>query len=632
MCGIAGFFGPGDEHDLGRMTDVLTHRGPDDQGIWWSEELHGGLGHRRLAIRDIAGGHQPMWNEDHTVAVVFNGELYDINPLWSRLVQAGHQFTSDHSDTEVLVHGWEEWGESLPSMLNGMFAFAVLDLRRRTLFLARDRFGEKPLYWGRQGNLALFGSECTSLLCHSHFSPALDEEAIERYFAWGYIPSPRSLYTDIRKLEPGSSLLHDLSTGKDTITNWWRFRIEPDAGPLERPQHELEAEFRRLMNQAVDRRLVSDVPIGVFLSGGLDSSTVLAAACESMPAERIRAFTVGFEEASYDESDSAALVAKHFGVQHDVEMLRLSDAIADVPGVLERMDEPLADASVLPTWLLSRFTRKHVTVALSGDGGDELLAGYDPFAAFAPASIYHAIMPDVLHRGLEAVARRLPRSNRNMSLDFKIRRTLMGLRHDPSLWCPVWMGPLDPADRGRLFQSQRPIETLLEPAIQRWEQGRGLSRLERGLDFFTRFYLTEDILLKVDRATMMSSLESRAVFLDNDLVDFCRTLPIGLKYRRGVRKYLLRQAWRDVLPMEIIDRPKKGFGIPLAQWLRDLPSPADGIDVPGLDRSAMMTMWDEHRAGRADHRLAIWAWLSLQGVLRNHRRVQADRREVAVHG
>lgn len=618
MCGLVGFIGSGSMEDLERMTRRLAHRGPDGEGLHWFEELHGGIGHRRLAIRDLESGAQPMWNEDRTVAVVYNGEIYDASEMRRVLESHGHRFATDHCDTEILVHGWEEWGEDLPRRINGMFAFAVVDLRRDILFLARDRFGEKPLYYARQGDLTLFASECSPLLAHPEFKPALDPVAIQRFFAWGYLPAPQTLYREIHKVEPGAWIRQNLKTGDVRREFYWKFMLDPDASMELKSEMDLEMELRSLMDHSVTRRLVSDVPIGLFLSGGLDSAVVLESATRSMPRERIRTFTIGFEEASFDESEAAREVAQHFGVHHEVQMLRMADAVELIPQVLGKMDEPLVDGSILPTWLLSRFTRQHVTVALSGDGGDELLAGYDPFAAFRPAAIYRRLVPSVGHRAIEALMRRLPKSGRNMSLDFKLRRTLMGLRYPPEYWCPVWMGPLDPRDSPRLFPDPLPMDEIYRQATDLWHRNASLTPVERSMEFFTRYYLTEDILLKVDRASMMTSLETRAAFLDNDLVDFCRRLPIRFKMRRGIRKYLMRRAWRETLPMATLNRPKKGFGIPVAAWLRRMPWPGVDVEVPGLDSDAIRAMWEEHRTGRADHRFVLWGWLSLQGVLRNH--------------
>jgi asparagine synthase (glutamine-hydrolysing) len=615
MCGIAGFFGRGDRADLAAMTTALAHRGPDGEGFHVDDAARVFLGHRRLAILDIAGGSQPMWNEDGTIAIIFNGEIYNHAELRRELQACGHVFASDHSDTEVLVHGYEQWGSDLPIRLNGMFAFAIWDARRRRLFLARDRFGEKPLYYaGFPGGFA-FASELSALVLHPAVGATPDLRALQKFFAYGYLPGATALYAGTRKLPAGHHLTLDLAGGEPRVACYWRFRIDSDETLGQRPEAELVEELRALLRNAVGRRLISDVPLGLFLSGGLDSSSVLWAASQHRPAETIESFTIGFTEPSFDESDYAWQVARHFGTQHREQMLDLDTARDRVPALLGRLDEPLGDASLLPTHLLSEFTRRHVTVALSGDGGDELFAGYDPFKALTPARFYDRLMPRGLHRGLRRLVDLLPVSTANMGLDFKLKRSLMGLSYPSAVWNPVWMAPLEPGLMAEVFTAPLPLEELYEEAITLWESGGAADPVDKTLEFFTSLYLTDDILTKTDRAAMMVSLESRAVFLDNDLVEFCRRLPHRWKYRRGTRKYLLKQAMAGLLPEGIIHRRKKGFGIPAAKWLRSIPPMPPLPAVAGIRTDAVAERWRSHRAGAADHRLFLWSWLSLAGVL-----------------
>lgn len=613
MCGIAGFVGPGSRAHLEAMTGALAHRGPDGEGFHIDAARGVHLGHRRLAIIDLEGGVQPLWNEDRSVCVVFNGEIYNHAELRASLMAAGHVFATDHSDTEVLVHGYEEWGRELPLKLNGMFAFAIYDIRAGRLFLARDRFGEKPLYWFQRGKLFAFASELTAIRKHPDAVTAPDALAVQKYFVHGFVPAPRSLYQDVHKLPAGGWLEHDVTTGNSQSGLYWRFALTPDARMNERPEAELAEELRALFLQAVKRRLISDVPLGVFLSGGIDSGAVLAAA-SGMATGPVSTFTVGFTEPSFDESSFARALARHFGSAHHEQMLDLDLARELLPGVLSRMDEPLADPSLLPTWLLSRFTRQKVTVALSGDGGDELFAGYDPFKALAPAQLYSSIMPRWGHRTLRALVEHLPVSARNMSLDFKLRRTLLGLSHRQALWNPVWLGPLDPAELGDLFSQPHPVEEVFSEVLDQWERSPHLSLVDRTLEFYTRFYLQDGILMKVDRAAMMNSLESRAVFLDNDIADFCMRLPARFKYRGGERKYLLKRALRPMLPAATLNRRKKGFGIPAARWLRELPVQSDRSRAV-LNADAVQRRWREHGSGQRDHRLFLWAAMALEAHL-----------------
>ncbi len=613
MCGIAGFAGPGTRAHLEAMTQALAHRGPDGEGFFIDAARAVHLGHRRLAIIDLEGGVQPLWNEDRTVCVVFNGEIYNHAELRAELVAAGHVFASDHSDTEVLVHGYEAWGRGLPARLNGMFAFAIYDLRAGRLFLARDRFGEKPLYWFQRGRLFAFASELTAVRQHPDAATPLNSLAVQKYFVHGFVPAPHALYQDTHKLPGAGWLEHDVATGRTETGSYWRFALTPDAGMDERPEDELAEELRALFQQAVRRRLISDVPLGVFLSGGIDSGAVLAAAAAGA-GRPVKTFTIGFTEPSFDESGFARELARHFGAEHHEQVLDLDLARALLPNILGRMDEPLADPSLLPTWLLSRFTREHVTVALSGDGGDELFAGYDPFKALAPARLYDSLMPRWGHRTFRALVECLPVSSRNMSLDFKLRRTLLGLSYPQALWNPVWLGPLDPAELGDIFDEPHPIEEVFSEVLDQWNRSPHLSLVDRTLEFYTRFYLQDGILMKVDRAAMMNSLESRAVFLDNDIADFCMRLPARFKYRGGERKYLLKRALAPLLPAATLNRRKKGFGIPAARWLRDLPVTTEHSSR-AIHADAVRQRWQAHGAGKADHRLFLWAAMALEGHL-----------------
>jgi asparagine synthase (glutamine-hydrolysing) len=613
MCGLAGFVGRGSRADLLSMAAALEHRGPDGQGVFIDDAQRVFLAHRRLAIIDIAGGHQPMWNEDHQVGVIYNGEIYNHAALRAELTAKGHVFRSDHSDTEVLVHGYEEWGEGLPARLNGMFAFAILDRPRRRLFLARDRFGEKPLYYCQGKDFFGFASELSALACHPACDRRLDERSLQKLFAYGYLPAPHALYRGSRKLPGGSSLTYDLEQGTMVIVPYWRFRLQPDESLGDRHEPALVEELTALLSQAVRRRLISDVPLGVFLSGGIDSSTALAMAVQHRPAALLKTFTIGFTEPSFDETPFAQAVASAFGTAHQVRQLDLESARGLIPRVLGRLDEPFADPSILPTYLLSAFTREQVTVALSGDGGDELFAGYDPFKALGPARWYRQLVPRRLHDGARRIVDFLPISARNMSLDFKLRRGLAGVSYPPAVWNPVWMAPLEPRELEDLFDAPVRYEDVYDEAIALWERDPSKSDVDRTLEFFTTFYLQDDILFKADRAAMMSSLETRAIFLDNDLVDFCCKLPHRFKIKNGQRKYLLKKAMARYLPADILARPKKGFGIPLAKWLREL-SPPEG-SVLTLRPTAVARRWQQHRSGAADHRLFLWTWLALQHCL-----------------
>jgi asparagine synthase (glutamine-hydrolysing) len=619
MCGLTGFVGVGGRADLEAMAGALLHRGPDDAGFHSEPEFALHLAFRRLAVVDIAGGHQPMWNEDGSVCVLCNGEIYNQWELREELLSKGHVFRSDHSDTEVLVHGYEEWGEGLPARLNGMFAFVVWDRPRRRLFAARDRFAEKPLFYVSRPGFFAFASELSALIRHHAVDRTIDPRSLQKFFAYGYIPAPGALYRGARKLPGGCSLMVDLVNFCVREQRYWKFAIEADEHAPASRIPELADELRERLDRAVARRLVSDVPLGIFLSGGLDSTIVLALAARHRAPASLDTFTIGFNEPSFDERPHARAAAAAIGSRHHERIMDF-DTASDLAGeVLARLDEPTGDASILPTYLLAAFAKESVTVALSGDGGDELFAGYDPFAALAAASWYDRLVPAPVHLVLRRLAGILPHGTSNMSLDFKLRRALMGLSYPPGVRLPVWMSPLEPARIGELFDAPLRTDELYSEAMEAWDNARATNPVDRTLEFFTNFYLQDDILAKTDRAAMMVSLEARAVFLDNDVVDFCAHLPHGYKYRRGVRKFLLRRAAEGLVPDTVIKRPKKGFGIPLARWLGQMQATPPLGAIPGLRTDWIAERWSAARAGEADERLLLWSWLSLQGILGRNR-------------
>lgn len=604
MCGIAGFFGTGRREDLLKMTARLSHRGPDAEGIFEKPGIF--LGHRRLSIIDLEGGAQPMVSADGRVAIVFNGEIYNHAELRRELQGLGHHFVTDHSDTEVLLHGWREWRENLVSRLNGMWAFAIYDDKDRQLFLSRDRFGKKPLYYfHRQGTFA-FASELSALLEHPHSPRSESEIARVKFLAHALIPAPHTPIEGIFKLPAAHNLKLDADRPEPRITRYWRFKIEPSADL--KGEDELAEDLLETLTRATRRRLVSDVPLGVFLSGGLDSSAIAALATSELHPVKVKTFTMGFTEPSFDESGYAAVVADFLKTDHATEMLDLDSALRVLPDILGLLDEPQGDSSLLPTWLLCRFARRHVTVALSGDGGDELFAGYDPFRALKMAALYSKVVPKPLHEGIRLLAARLPVSHANISLDFKIKRTLRGLSHPPALWNPVWLGALEPSELAALTQSTFSVEEIFSEAIEAWDACSSPDPVDRTLQFYTEIYLQDGILAKADRASMMNSLEVRSPFLDIEVADFARRLPHNFKLRGGTTKYLLKRALEKVLPAEIIHRRKKGFGSPVGRWLRDGRLGPDALTpfVSGKIHS--------HQSGLSDERLFLWCELVWQTV------------------
>lgn len=616
MCGIAGIVHQNPEKPvsreiLERMTRKLIHRGPDEEGYHIAQGV--GLGHRRLSIIDLSTGRQPISNEDGTIWTIFNGEIYNFQELRARL-EGKHRFQT-RSDTEVIVHLYEEEGENWLSHLEGMFSLALWDGKRKRLILARDRMGKKPLYYAALPDKIIFASEIKALLEHPDVPREMDLVALDQYLLYEYIPCPRSIFKAIKKIPPAHALLWE--NGKIKIWRYWDF---PDE---EIPIREEEAceKLESLLRQAVKKRLVSDVPLGVFLSGGIDSSAVTAFMAEEASG-RIKTFNVSFEEASFDESASARLVARRFGTEHHEERLSISRALELIEKVPEFLDEPMADSSFLPTYLLSQFTRKHVTVALGGDGGDELLGGYPTNLAHFAHRFWRPL-PEAVKSVIRFGVAHFPISGRYFSLEFKARRFLLGADFLLGERHIRWMGAFQPEDRNWLYTPQMK-QALVEAdpfePLRRNEEAEISDELSRAMRLDARTYMTDDILVKVDRASMANSLEVRAPFLDREFAEFALSLPSSLKFRRGRTKVLFKKAMKKHLPREILEKPKHGFSIPLAQWLRaelgQLVSRSfeEGrIKRQGIfEPKALQGLLSEHKDFKADHKKKLWALLVFQ--------------------
>lgn len=616
MCGIAGFVGNGDLQILQRMTDALVHRGPDAGGYWSDPGSGVYLGHRRLSIVDHSGGAQPMWTQDNQIGIVFNGEIYNHKELRIYLQGQGFNFLSDHSDTEVLLHGFRYWGRALPEKLNGMWAFTIYDRPAKAIFCSRDRFGKKPFFYTQQSNTFIFASELKSFDYHPDVRKELSVLSLKKYFAYGYTPAPLTIFNNIFKLEAGHSIWLDLDTRSLRKTKYWDFKIEPVSGEGQRFESQLAERLRDELSKAVKRRLVADVPVGIFLSGGVDSSAISSLAVKQLSAGEALSFSIGFDDSSFDESIYADQVARHLGTKHFHKKLDLRTAERLAEEIGHRLDEPLGDSSIIPTYLLCGYAREHVTVALGGDGADELFAGYDPFRALKWASMYQHAIPSPIHRGISMLAARLPVSHHYMSLDFKLKRTLRGLSHPPSLWLPVWMASLDGSQLDELFQEHTPLEEVFSEAISLWEEDDSKDMVDRTLTFYTKLYLQDDILVKLDRASMMHSLEARCPFLDIEFVDFVRTIPSSYKLRNGVTKYILKKSLEPLLPNNILYRRKQGFGVPIGKWFKDGNLIAPTQAIAGI---ADCRFRDEqrrnHTDGREDNRAFLWNDYILSSVL-----------------
>src|SRR5215471_615067 len=619
MCGITGFidlWSVGQECEAGareemlnRMCRVITHRGPDDQGTLLKPGA--ALGMRRLAIIDLVSGQQPISGEDGSVTIVFNGEIYNFQEIKPKLEARGHVFKT-HSDTEAIVHAYEQYGPDCLKELRGMFALAIWDEKDRTLFVARDRAGKKPLYYTvTPSGTFVFGSELKSLLEHPDIERELDPKALDAYFTLGYVPDPLSIFRNIHKLPPGHYLT--FTKGRVDVQQYWDFEFRE--GP-QRSKAEYLDELRELLDESVRLRLISDVPLGAFLSGGIDSSTVVGLMARHV-GRPVKTFSIGFHEDSYNELKYARLTARRFGTDHH-EFFVTPDICNVVDELAWHFDEPFADSSAIPTYMVSKLARDHVTVVLSGDGGDELFAGYTRYVTERKRRKY-ALLPRLFRQGLmDPLSRTLPHGAwgrnflHNVALDpidryFDNVSIFTGL-NKRSLYTPDFHQHLGENNHaGRSFQdySDRVGTTALLDAL---------------LYIDSKTYLPGDILTKVDRVSMAVSLEARVPLLDHKLIDFVTRIPASMKMTGLEQKHLFKRAVADLVPEEILTRPKQGFGVPIQQWInqqlreriRDTLTDARFRDRGIVSRHYTDILLDEHERGRRDHSMALWSLLMLE--------------------
>jgi asparagine synthase (glutamine-hydrolysing) len=611
MCGIAAIAARDARRtagtaELDAMVARLVHRGPDDEG---AAVLPGGaLGMRRLAIIDVAGGHQPFSNEDGTVVVVANGQLYNFEQVKRELIARGHVFHT-RCDIEILPHAYEEWGDGFLSRVHGMFALALWDAKARRLIAARDRAGEKPLYYAETGEGLLLASEIKSLLAHPATSRELDPVALDQFLTYEYVITPRTIFRHIKRLPPAHRLTW--SEGRLGIERYW------DAAdvPLRRWSDAEAAEaLRAALGEAVSAQMMSDVPLGVFLSGGIDSSAIVALMSEAAAARgaAVNSFSMGFEDGSYNELPYARVVASHFLTNHREATVspRLEDLFERL---VPHFDEPFADVSLFPTFLVSEMARRHVTVALAGDGGDELFGGYDAYEAQALAARIARFMPRGAAGALHRLASVLPPSEKKKGLVNKVKRFVEGVAQAPADIAQYrWMTFLDPRAKRRLYSDglRDALAGADVYAPVREALGRGGDDdLNRQLYADLSIYLADDILVKVDRMSMASSLETRAPFLDVNVMELAFSMPGHLKIRDGQRKFVLKQALEGLLPASILARSKEGFSIPMKQWLRrDLaPLMRELLSREQIGRHGLFEQREierriaEHLAGRQNH-------------------------------
>ncbi len=608
MCGIAGFAacswaersGEGDLALVRRMCDVIRHRGPDDEGVLVSDGV--ALGMRRLSIIDLATGRQPIANEDGSVWIVFNGEIYNFRELRRELEARSHVFAT-RTDTEVIVHAYEEWGAEAIERLRGMFGIAIWDTRSRTLLLARDRAGIKPLHYAVVNGRLYFGSEIKSLLCAPDLPHELDPDALNHYLSFLYTPADRSIFRAVRKLPPGHLLTW--REGRLDVRAYWRW---PSAETFIGSDAEAVAGLRDVLTDAVRAHLVSDVPLGAFLSGGVDSSLVVALMAETSGA-RVKTFSIGFDVPAFDELEHARRVARQYGTDHH-EFVVKPDALDILDAIVRHFDEPFADSSAIPTWYVSELARRHVTVVLSGDGGDELFGGYDRYEPHPRVAAFDRYASPPLRRVAALTAATLPHGVRGKNFLRHVGRDRQGRYLDAVRYFST--------DEKRDLLSPELHRSLTDDpettAARRFARYEGLPWPSQMMRFDGETYLPEDVLVKVDRMSMAHSIESRVPLLDNRVIAYASALPDHLKIRNGRRKHVLKEVAAGLLPRDLLDRPKQGFGVPLGVWFRgdlrelfaDTLLSRSSLERGYFQAPFVRRIVDEHLAGRRDHTLRLW--------------------------
>jgi asparagine synthase (glutamine-hydrolysing) len=625
MCGIVGIFDFGGNREISRpllerMNQAQFHRGPDEGGIHLEPGV--GLGHRRLSIIDLSSGQQPLFNEDNSVVVVFNGEIYNFRELMPELIERGHQFRT-RSDTEVIVHAWEEWGEACVTRFRGMFAFALWDRNRQTFFLARDRLGVKPLYYATlPDRTIIFGSELKALLCHPALSLEIDPRSVEDYFAYGYVPEPRTIYRQAFKLEPGHTLTLQRGKPVPASKEYWDLSFKP-VGPIS--EADAQAEVVARLRDAVKVRLVSEVPLGAFLSGGVDSSAVVAMMA-GLSSDPVNTCSISFGDPKFNESEYAREVANRYHTNHRVEQVDPDDF--DLVDTLASLyDEPYADSSAMPTYRVCQLARKSVTVALSGDGGDENFGGYRRYRWHMNEERIRSLMPLGIRRPVFSLAGKLypkadwaPRVFRaKTTLQALARNSVEAYFHTVSLMGDEMRGQVFSASFHRELQGYRAFEVLQRHADRAPVQ-TGLSLIQY-LD--TKTYLPGDILTKVDRASMAHALEVREPLLDHPMLEWLSGLPEDFKLKGQEGKYILKKALEPYLPESILYRPKMGFAVPLASWFRGPLRKKLRTTVLGsrlaetgyLNPAYLKQMLEQHESGMRDHSTPLWSVLMFDSFL-----------------
>jgi asparagine synthase (glutamine-hydrolysing) len=620
MCGICGAVALSGNIQSGaasytkNMCDALIHRGPDDEGYYSDSTV--ALGMRRLKIIDLETGSQPVHNENKDIWVVFNGEIYNFPALREELIKKGHLFYTK-SDTEVIVHLYEEYAQDCVTRMNGMFAFALWDLSKRRVLLARDRIGKKPLHYTQIGDTFIFASEIKAILRYPGVERQMDRISLSKYLAYEFVPAPRTIFSGIHKVSPAELLM--IENGAVKKKSYWDIEVDRR---LNLTEGQITERVDSLLEDAVKIRLISDVPIGIFLSGGIDSSAIVSY-MSRVSKRKIKTFTIGFKEGSFDEVSYARRVADFFGTEHHERILEAGQMCQLLPKITDFLDEPLADASIIPTYLLSSVTKEDITVAIGGDGGDELFGGYPTYQAHRIAGFYERLPVCLRDRVINKAVERIPASFKNISLDFKAKKFISGISYPPAVRHQIWLGAFSHIEIAQLLKD--PGENslpdhLFSESIGLMNSKKIADAVEQAMFLDLKLYLQDDILVKVDRASMAASLEVRAPFLDYRLVELVWAIGLNSRLKGFTTKYILKRILKNRLPKIILGRQKKGFGIPVAQWvcgeLKELVTDtlAEGrIKREGLfNHQYVARILKEHFSRKIDHRKKIWSLLMFE--------------------
>tara|TARA_X000000368_G_scaffold391569_1_gene355645 strand:- start:174 stop:2036 length:1863 start_codon:yes stop_codon:yes gene_type:complete len=615
MCAIFGSVNFNlDKKSLDACLMSMNHRGPDNRGIYNHKNDNYNLifGHNRLEILDIKKGVQPMISEDQEYIVVYNGEIYNFQELRKRLESLGHNFLTDNSDTEVLIHGYKEWEEKLPNYLNGMWSFAIFDKKKNKLFLSRDRFGEKPLFYYFKNNVFLFASELAAFTTLEELKLKINLTNLKKYCAHGFFPMQLTPFEDVFKLEGSHNLSLDLITMNLKKNKYWNYSLEPN---FKLNEKEWSEKIYFLLDKSVKQRLVADVPIGVFLSGGLDSS-IISLLSQKNSTDKISTFSINFSEPSFDESPYANLISKKINSKHYSELISSDNIESICNDFFSKTDEPLSDSSLLSYYTLCKFSRRKVKVALGGDAADELLGGYDTFKALRYATIFKNLKLFKMKPFVEFLVSKLPTNYSYMNFKFKLERFLRFSGNSEGLANPQWLSPLNSKEISEIFDQETSDEELYSEAIDLWKKNNYSTNLEKSLEFFTKLFLQDQILVKTDRLSMMNSLEVRSPFLDYDLIDAIRKIPNKFKLKGNISKYILKKSFERTLGKDFVNRKKIGFSAPISKFFVEK-NKSLSLNSNFLKKKSNIfeKKLFEHCSYKKENRIYLWNILSLDNFL-----------------